>query len=172
VSLPFISLALRCDASLSDVLNPNAALRVAWIAWPGSLFKWQGARNVLWGELFANAAVSVNWLSRKLRVESGRRPHTLPSWNPADAISRTSCCADSLRSLGSISVIFTYWPTRVRFALLEAKEVSSRQSAWEQFSQDKSPQRLHKVADDETELLASVARMGGDKVAARVHLYR
>jgi len=45
-------------------------------------------------------------------------------------------------------------------ALLEPTEVSSRQSAWEQFRHDKRLQRLHYVTADEMEMLACVARMG------------
>ena len=38
--------------------------------------------------------------------------------------------------------------------------MSSGQSAWEQFRQDKRLQRLHNVTADEMEMLACVARMG------------
>jgi transcriptional regulator with XRE-family HTH domain len=55
-------------------------------------------------------------------------------------------------------------------AILEPGETASRQSAWEQFRQDKPLQRLHNVTADEMEMLASVARMGEAK-SPRAFIY-
>ena len=94
------------------------------ITWPESSFKWQGARNVTSGGLFATAAISESSLSRKLPAESGhsawehfRRDKRLQRLHnvAADEMEMLGCVA----RMGQIesSRTFVYILNAVRYAL-------------------------------------------------------